>query len=87
MRPVHTHPEKSLKFTDFARTWCIILNTYKRFHPNCTFKEMAESFNLSETNIRRYYYSVHHKNTVGRNGEKSYTQMREGACCPLYELI
>jgi hypothetical protein len=44
---------------------------------------MAEAFNLSETNIRRYYYGVHHFNP-GTNG---YTQVRQGASVPLYELV
>jgi len=87
MRNVYTHPEKSLKFTKFARTWCIILNTYKRFHPKCTFKEMAEAFNLSETSTRRYYYGCHHVNGEAVLWGKGYTQVRQGASVPLYELV
>jgi hypothetical protein len=84
MRTVYTHPEKSLKFTEFAKTWCIILNTYKRFYPDCSFKKMSEVFNLSETSTRRYYYSIHHANFGGV--KKGYTQVRQGACVPLYEV-
>ena len=84
MRNVYTHSDKSLRFTDHAKTWCIILNTYKRFNPNCTFKEMAEGFSLSETSVRRYYYGIHHKN--GGYAGESYTQVRQGASVPLYEL-
>ena len=84
MRTVYTHPEKSLKFTEFAKTWCIILNTYKRFYPDCSFKKMSEVFNLSETSTRRYYYGVHHVN-LGLFG-CGYTQVRQGACVPLYEV-
>jgi hypothetical protein len=40
---------------------------------------MAEVFNLSETNARRYYYGVHHFNP----GFGGYTQMRQGACVTL----
>jgi hypothetical protein len=76
MKTIKVHPEKSINFTEFAKTWCMILNTYKRFYPECTFKQMSEVFNLTETNARRYYYGVHHFNP-GFNG---YTQMRQGAC-------
>lgn len=86
MRTVHTHPEKSLRFTEFARTWCIILNTYRRFYPKSTFKEMAKTFNLSETNARRYYYGVHHVNPGYYGLGYCYSQVRQGACAPLYEL-
>ena len=76
MKTVKVHETNSINFTDFAKTWCIILNTYRRFYPTCSFKHMAEVFNLSETNTRRYYYGMHHFNP-GMNG---YTQMRQGAC-------
>ena len=80
MRPVLTHPEKSLNFTPHAQMWCNILNTYKRFHPTHSFKQMAEVFNMSESNARRYYYGVHHHNDyyTGR-----YTQVRQGAAVTL----
>lgn len=76
MRSIKVHESNSIQFTNFAKTWCSILNTYKRFYPNCTFKQMAEVFNLTETNVRRYYYGIHHFNP-GMNG---YTQVRLGAC-------
>ena len=75
MKPVLTHPEKSIRFTSHAQMWCNILNTYRRFHPKHSFKQMAEVFNLSETSARRYYYGVHH-----RYFGDSYTQVRRGAC-------
>jgi response regulator of citrate/malate metabolism len=81
MRIVSTHAEKSIRFTEHAKTWCIILNTYKRFKPNSTFKQMAQVFNLSETSARRYYYGVHHAN-LGYFG-CGYTQVRQGACVAL----
>ncbi len=54
-------------------------NAYKRLYPKHSFKQMAEHFDLSETNCRRYYYGVHHFNP-GSNG---YTQVRFGACVTL----
>lgn len=78
MRPVLTHPEKSIRFTPHAQMWCNIINTYKRFHPEKSFKEVAKALDLSETSCRRYYYGVHHKN-VGMWGV-GYTQVRRGAC-------
>jgi hypothetical protein len=62
-----------------------MLNTYKRFYPKSTFKEMAIAFNLSETSARRYYYGVHHVN-LGYFG-CGYSQVRQGACVPLHELV
>ena len=81
MRPVLTHPEKSIRFTPHAQMWCNILNTYKRFHPTHSFKQMAEVFNLSESNARRYYYGVHHRNG-GYFGD-CYSQVRFGAAVTL----
>jgi hypothetical protein len=78
MRTIKVHPSASIKFTNHAKNWCSILNTYKRFNPCCTFKEMAKVFNLSETNARRYYYGVHHAN-LGYFG-CGYSQVRYGAC-------
>lgn len=78
MRPVKTHEQKSIRFTDHAKTWCDILNTYKRFKPESTFKQMAQVFNLSETSARRYYYGIHHVD-LGFFGN-GYTQVRRGAC-------
>jgi hypothetical protein len=48
---------------------------------------MAEAFNLSETNIRRYYYGCHHVNGEAVLWGKGYTQVRQGASVPLYELV
>lgn len=76
MRNVTVHPEKSIQFTNYAKTWCTILNTYRRFYPDCTFKQMSKVFNLSETNTRRYYYGMHHLNHY----PVAYNQMRQGAC-------
>lgn len=77
MRTIQTHPTNSIRFTHYAQMWCNIIHTYKRFHPDSTFKQIAQIFNLSETNARRYYYGIHHYNSA--HGD-CYTQMREGAC-------
>jgi hypothetical protein len=53
-----------------------MFNTYKRMFPHRTFKEMAKAFQMSETNVRRYYYGVHHRNVSGN----CYSQIRQGAC-------
>lgn len=81
MRPIKTHPEKSIRFTCHAQMWCNILNTYKRFHPSHSFKQMAQVFNLSETSARRYFYGIHHFNG-GWTGI-SYSQVRKGAAVTL----
>jgi hypothetical protein len=81
MRSVSVHPEKSIRFTDHAQSWCCILNGYRRVDPNATFKEMAETFNLSESSARRYYYGMHHCN-LGYFG-RGYNQVRRGACVPI----
>lgn len=76
MRTIKVHSTNSIRFTQNAQIWCDILNTYKRLHPNRSFKQMAERFNLSETNARRYFYGCHHFNN---QPQKGYTQMRQGA--------
>ena len=54
-------------------------NLYKKHYPDHSFKRMAKHLGLSETNARRYYYGVHHKN-FGYLGQEGYTQVRQGAC-------
>jgi hypothetical protein len=81
MRTVKTHPEKSIKFTKHAAFWCEMINLYKKIYPDHSFRQIAEHFNLSETNARRYYYGVHHAN-LGYFG-CGYTQVRYGACVTL----
>jgi len=75
MRVVNVHPEKSIRFTKEASFWCEMINLYKKIYPSHSFRQIAERFNLSETNARRYYYGVHHF-----NGRSHYTQVRRGAC-------
>ena len=77
MKPVSVHPEKSIRFTHHAASWCQMLNAYKKFYPRSSFKQMAKIFNLSETSARRYYYGMHHRN--GGMWGDSYNQMRRGA--------
>lgn len=74
-RKVKTVPSKSINFTHHAKIWCEIINLFKRYHPDMTFKQIAENVALSETSVRRYYYGIHHK-----VGGKGYTQVRTGAC-------
>jgi hypothetical protein len=76
MRTIKVHPENSINFTKEAKFWTEMTNAYKKCYPKHSFKQMAEHFDLSETNCRRYYYGVHHFNP-GMNG---YTQVRLGAC-------
>jgi squalene cyclase len=78
MRTVAVHPEKSIRFTKHAAFWCEMINLYKRNYPKHSFRQIAEHFELSETNARRYYYGIHHHN-AGYFG-CGYTQFREGAC-------
>ena len=81
MRPVSVHPEKSIRFTDHAKFWCEMLNNYRKCYPKHSFAQMAEHFDLSETNARRYYYGMHHAN-LGYFGN-GYNQIRRGACVTL----
>ena len=78
MRTVKTHATECINFTDHARILCQILNEHKRQYPTTTFKELAELCQMSETNVRRYYYGIHHKN-FGFRGN-GYSQVRQGAC-------
>lgn len=82
MKTVSVHPEKSIRFTQRAALWCQILNQYKYLFPNASFKQMAERYGLSETNARRYYYGVHHRNggLWGAERGSTYNQVRQGAC-------
>lgn len=77
MRPISVHPEKSIRFTQHAAFWCQMLNAYRKCYPAATFKQMAEFFDLSESNTRRYYYGVHHRN--GGMWGLCYNQVRRGA--------
>jgi hypothetical protein len=79
MRSVKVHPEKSIQFTKNAAFWCEMINLYKKIYPTHSFKTIAEHFELSENNARRYYYGVHHSD----GGSGGYTQVREGACVTL----
>lgn len=76
MRTVNVHSENSINFTSKAGLYCEMMNMYKRMFPHRTFKEMAKAFQMSETNVRRYYYGVHHRNVSG----DCYSQIRQGAC-------
>ena len=78
MRVLQVHESKSIRFTDNAAKWCYLINLYRKLYPTHSFKKIAQHFNLSETNTRRYYYGVHHKNSV-----ECYNQMREGASVPI----
>lgn len=80
MRTVTVHPEKSIRFTKNAAFWCEMINLYKKLYPKHSFAQIAEHFELSETNTRRYYYGVHHVNGKQCSWQKGYTQMRQGAC-------
>jgi response regulator of citrate/malate metabolism len=75
MRIVKTHPEASINFTEHAQILCQILNEHMKMYPTTTFKELAELCQMSQTNVRRYYYGVQHYIHRGT----SYTQIREGA--------
>lgn len=81
MRSVSVHPEKSIRFTEHAKEWCILINKYKKKHPKKTFAQIAEDLNLSETSARRYYYGMHQFDAGFRG--VSYNQIRRGACCPI----
>lgn len=77
MRSVTVHPEKSIRFTQHAASWCQLLNSVRKYKPTATFKEMAEAFGLSETSARRYYYGMHQVN--GGYFGCGYNQVRRGA--------
>lgn len=79
MRTVSVHESHGIQFTNDAAFYCRILNTMRKLNPSISFREMAESCNLSETNTRRYYYGIHHFNDF----PVVHTQMRIGACVPL----
>lgn len=83
MRTVNVHSENSINFTSKAALYCVMFNTYKRMFPHRTFKEMAKAFQMSETNVRRYYYGIHHVNGESIKWKKGYTQIRKGACVPI----
>jgi hypothetical protein len=78
MRSVSVHPEKSIRFTEDAQFWCVMINLYRKIYPMNSFKTIAHHFKMSETNVRRYYYGIHH-----HNGNGGYTQIRKGACVPI----
>jgi hypothetical protein len=79
MRTPKVHAKSSIKFTANAAFWCNILNQHKKQFPQQSFKEIGKIYGLSETNARRYYYGMHHRNCGGDN----YSQMRQGACVPV----
>jgi hypothetical protein len=83
MKTVKVHSEKTINFTKNASFWCEMINLYKKIYPTHSFRKIAEHFNLSETNTRRYYYGVHHVNGIAVRWKKGYTQMRQGACVTL----
>lgn len=85
MKTVNVDTEHSIQFTPNAERICLALNYYKRLVPSSTFKEMAKVFGLSHTNVRRYYYGMHHYNGNGsnKNWGVCYNQVREGACVPI----
>lgn len=83
MRSVSVHPEKSIRFTEHAKEWCILINKYKKKHPKKTFAQIAEDLNLTEVTARRYYYGIHHFNPTYEMGGRGYSQMRRGACVPI----
>lgn len=83
MRSVKVHPTNSIRFTKEASFWCQMINLYKKIYPTHSFRQIAEHFNLSETNARRYYYGIHHVNGAAVKWKKGYTQIREGACVTL----
>ena len=82
MKLVKVHSSKSINFTKDASFWCEMTNLYKKYYPEHSFKRMANHLGLSETNARRYYYGVHHKN-FGYLRQEGYTQVRQGACVTL----
>jgi hypothetical protein len=82
MKLVKVHSSKSINFTKNASFWCEMTNLYKKCYPKHSFKRMADHLGLTETNARRYYYGIHHKN-FGYLGQGGYTQMRQGACVTL----
>ena len=86
MRTVKVHPSNSINFTKNAQFWCELINLYKILYPTHSFKQIAQHFNLTETNTRRYYYGIHHVNGAAIQWKKGYTQMRQGACVPLQGL-
>lgn len=83
MRTVKVHSENSIRFTKNAAFWCEMINLYKKTYPKHSFRQIAEHFNLSETNTRRYYYGIHHVNGEAVRWAKGYTQIRQGACVTL----
>ena len=80
MRQVKVHSENSINCTTNAKFWCEMINLYKKEYPTHSFKKIAEHFKMSETNVRRYYYGIHHMNNAPHD---SYTQIRQGACVTL----
>lgn len=77
MRQVRVHPENSIRFTESARVYTQIINEFKRQNPGVSFRKIAEHFSMTEVNVRRYYYGIHHLN---ESPKTCYSQIREGAC-------
>ena len=75
MRFPQVHEETYVNFTENARIFTQILNEFKRNNPLSTFRQMATEFGMTETNVRRYYYGIHHYMKRGT----SWSQMRKGA--------
>ena len=82
MRNIQVHSTHSIRFTNYAKTWCEIINQHRKVFPEHTFKQIAKCYDLSESNVRRYYYGVHHFNP-GCMGA-CYNQMRKGACVSIW---
>lgn len=65
-RKVTVHSTHYCRLTGRAQLWTQVLNNYMRKFPTTSLKDLANYFDLSYTNARRYYYGMHHKNASGR---------------------
>jgi hypothetical protein len=85
MRPITLHATSTCTLTPYAAQVCQVLNTYKKAHPEATFKQMARWYNrngyrISETSVARYYYGYHYQNSYFKG---NYGRVRQGASVTL----
>ena len=80
------HPDKSVSFSDYAQSLCLITNSYMRKYPGSSIAKMVKyiqndlGIKLSEVTLRRYYYGIHHYN----EHPYAYSQVRLGASVPIH---
>jgi hypothetical protein len=66
MRNIQVHSTHSIRFTNYAKTWCEIINQHRKVFPEHTFKQIAKCYDLSESNVRKQAYTKERKLSTPR---------------------